>query len=401
MTHLPERPSYSTDRRVRLHRVMHATASNPPAELAAVIRDELDVDLSTSFAGFLVPHPFGKASGQLSCTVPQVEADIAGGIGFIVLKTVIAEDGRGGQSMAAWAQPETRMRIERRHAPDGRSGWTVTWRGRGWHRSLDAYSSFVREAVRRGVVAGLPVVPSVKYHLPAAGEAYRIEEYEYTTRIVHRAWLDGGATDPLVVEKDFSPTLAGDERAGARSTILEWLRAVPRLVEKTGARVRLGVKVMNALEDDAFQCEMLDVLSTQTQPRPAFLTVFNRLFDVDRGVAYGGWELSDRNLRVLDRARQAGVPLPQLSGTGNICSGRMMLEYALRGCRTGQVHTFFQIPRRHYTASGANRTACALHTLMLHPDEGLIPWLWHLEERGRLQRRDNRLHFHDVADCLA
>lgn len=401
MTGLPERPSYSADRRARLDRLIGITAAHPPANLAALIREELKIDLSTTFAGSVVAHPFGKASGQLSCTVPQVEADISGGIGFIVLKTVIAEDERGGRSMAAWAHPETRMRVERRRAPDGRSGWTVTWKGRGWHGSLDDYLTFAREAVSRGVAAGLPVLPSVKYHIPAAGDAYRIDEYEYTTRSLHRAWVNGGATEPLVLEKDFSPTLAGDERAAARSTVVEWLQTVPRQIRETGVNVRLGVKVMNALEDDAFQCEMLEVLSTRVEPRPAFLTVFNRLFDPNRGIAYGGWELSDRNLRVLDRARQAGVRLPPLSGTGNICSGRMMVEYALRGCLTGQVHTFFQIPRRHYTGIGANRTACALHTLMLHPDHGLIPWLWHLEAAGQIERRGGHIHFRDVADRLA
>jgi hypothetical protein len=401
MRALPEQPMVSADRRARLDRFTKSTSQDPPPNIAERIREALHVDLSSTFAGLSVAHPFGKASGQLSCTLPQVEADLSAGIGFIVLKTVIAEDGTGARSMGAWAEPETRMRVETRPARDGRQGWTVTWKGRGWHRTLEEYGTFLRNSIAHGSAAGVPIVPSVKYHLPAAGESYRAEEYRHTTHVLRNAWREGGAVGPLALEKDFSPTLAGDQRSGVRDTVLEWLVSVPRLIAEAVPDVHLGVKVMNALDDDAFQSAMLDVLSTRTRPRPHFLTVFNRLFDSEHRVAYGGWDLSDRNLRVLDRARDAHVPLPPLSGTGNICSGRVMLEYAMRGCETGQLHTFFQIPRRHYTAMSANRTACALHTLLLHPREGLVPWIWHLEERGTIVSVNGELRFRDVIDRLA
>ena len=54
-----------------------------------------------------------------------------------------------------------------------------------------------------------------------------------------------------------------------------------------------------------------------------------------------------RNLRVLDGA-PASVPR---SGTGNIVSGRMIVAYALRGCSTVQLHTFFQLPLSEFTAA--------------------------------------------------
>lgn len=123
---------------------------------------------------------------------------------------------------------------------------------------------------------------------------------------------------------------------------------------------------------------------------------YNRLFDPESKTAYGGYDLSDRNLRVLDRLRNE--PLPPLCGTGNICSGRMMVEYALRGCESGQVHTFFQVPLKEYTATGGGRAARALHTLLLHPTDGLVAWLWHLNEAGRLEERDGLVRFLDVAE---
>ena len=124
--------------------------------------------------------------------------------------------------------------------------------------------------------------------------------------------------------------------------MLRWIAEVPgriRRAARHGARVQL--KLMNARFDDDFQVEMLAAARDADG-----VTVFNRLFDAGRGVAYGGWELSDRNLRVLDLARARGAPAPGLSGTGNICSGRVLLDYARRGCESVQLHTFFQLPAR-------------------------------------------------------
>jgi hypothetical protein len=122
------------------------------------------------------------------------------------------------------------------------------------------------------------------------------------------------------------------------------------------------------------------------------------LFDPDLRIAYGGWDLSERNLRVLDLARKLLPQLPHLSATGNICSGRIMVEYARRGCENGQLHTFFQVPLSEYTAVGGSRTSRALHTLMLHPTEGLAVWLRHICEMGGLDMRDGVVHFLDLAD---
>ncbi len=74
----------------------------------------------------------------------------------------------------------------------------------------------------------------------------------------------------------------------------------------------------------------------------------------------------------------------------------MMIEYALRGCENGQLHTFFQVPRSEYTNTGGTRTASALHTLLLHQQEGLVPWMWHLHEAGVLEEVGGELRFRDV-----
>ncbi|PYP67391.1 MAG: hypothetical protein DMD36_15410, partial [Gemmatimonadetes bacterium] len=191
------------------------------------------------------------------------------------------------------------------------------------------------------------------------------------------------------LEKDFSPTLAGDRLAEDRAQIVRWLREVPERIRAAAPLpVRLALKLMNARFDDDFQLEMI-----QAARGADALVCFNRLFDEQRGVAYGGWDLSDRNLRVL------GTPglRPGLVGTGNICSGRMIMDYARRGCESIQLHTFLQLPLSEYPATHGSRAQRALHALVFHPQDGLVAVLLELEALGRLERRGGELHFLDLA----
>ena len=95
----------------------------------------------------------------------------------------------------------------------------------------------------------------------------------------------------------------------------------------------------------------------------------------------------------------ASPGIPELSGTGNIHTGRLILEYARRGCSSVQVHTCFQLPLEGYPASAGSRTQRALHALVFHPRDGLIAGLLELEARGVVSRRDGELHFLDIVDA--
>src|SRR6059036_898891 len=353
-----------------------------PRDFAAHVRSTYRIDLTARYLGETLPHPVGKGSGQLSLNASQLETDADAGLAFAVLKTVIAQDAAGAQSMAAWAIHETKMKVERRGG-----GWTVTWKGRGWDRSFDDYLALARAAwdfTRAGL---LLTVPSVKYHLPRLNEPFRDDEYAFTTHALAYAC---GQT-PLLLEKDFSPTLAGDPLADEKQQILRWLREVPAKI-KAHANVRLAMKLMNARFDDDFQLEMVKAAASADA-----LVVFNRLFDPQQGVAYGGPELSDRNLRVLARLTPGASPgIPELSGTGNVSSGRMIVEYALRGCSSVQLHTFFQLPLEEYPATDGSRTQRALHALMFDPRDGLIAVLLEREAGGALERRGGELHFLDL-----
>jgi hypothetical protein len=360
-----------------------------PPDAAAHAREAYGVDLTARYLGYAIPHPIGKGSGQLSLNADQLETDRAAGLAFTILKTVIAEDEAGDRAMAAWAVHETRMRVERRAAADGREGWTVTWKGRGWDRPFDDYLELVRIAGDLTRSGALLAVPSVKYHLPRLDEPFRDGEYRHTTRAIAESW--GAGEVPL--EKDFSPTLAGDALADERARILRWLREVPDRIRSAAGPgpLRLALKLMNARFDDAFQREMMEAGSGADA-----LVCFNRLWDPSAAVAYGGWDLSERNLRVL---RETRAPGPARVGTGNVCSGRLVLEYARAGCESVELHTYFQLPLAEYPASAGSRTQRALHALLFHPVDGLVAGMLDLERAGVLHRRGGELRFLDLVDA--
>jgi hypothetical protein len=113
-------------------------------------------------------------------------------------------------------------------------------------------------------------------------------------------------------------------------------------------------------------------------------------------VAFGGFDLSDRNLRVLELARQRGIATPPLVGTGNVCTGRIILDYARLGCQSVQLHTFFQLPLSQYPATEGSRSRRALHSLLFHPQHGLIAGILDLEDEGQLERQRGELRFLDI-----
>ncbi len=334
-------------------------ATGLPDNVEDFLLNEYGLDVSSQYGGHALTNPWGKASGQLSMNTNQVREDIDAGLGFVVLKTVIAQDKSGEQSMSAWAIREARMQVEPITGSTGESGWTVTWKGRGWWQSFDEYLRLIRDSRHLADGSTTLVVPSCKYHLPAPGESeWKASEYEYSTRRFLEAWQSHDG-EVMPIEKDFSPTLAGSDLATMQTQILEWLRETPRLIRQAApSPISIGLKVFNAMFDDGFQLDMLaGIHEADAEHRPDFVIYGNRLFDPNRefdgkrGVAYGG-------------------------------SGKMAVEYALRGANSFQMHTFFQLPASEYRMTTGSRTSRALHELYFHPRKGFVLWMLHLRALG-------------------
>ena len=387
-------PNLDTAERSALVRDYERFRTGMPQSLESYVREQYDIDLSSEYGGLPIKNPFGKASGQLSLNISQVRRDCEDGLAFVVLKSIIAEDAAGVQSMSEWAIEETRMVVERIVGVHGTPGWTVSWKGRGWYDTFQKYLEFFDEAIAAGTSVGLVVVPSCKYHLPGAAEdEWKTGEYEYTTKRLLEVWHRHAPDRVMPIEKDFSPTLAGDDRASQAEIIIQWLTRVTGLIRNaaTPSAINIGLKVFNAILDDDFQLEMLRAINERCNgvDRPDFLVYGNRLFDPSRqfdgvrGIAYGGPDLSDRNLSVLAQMRQleslGSIPVCRLpiSGTGNIASGRIAAEYLLRGASSFQMHTFFQLPSGEYTMQTGGKSARALFELCFHPEDGFIAWLLH------------------------
>jgi hypothetical protein len=371
-------------------------ASGLPHPLEEYVRDRYEINLGSEYGGLPIKNPFGKGSGQLSLNVSQVRRDAEDGLGFVVLKTIIAEDERGAQSMSEWAIHETRMIVERTKGTDGGEGWTVTWKGRGWYDTFEKYLEFFGESLRVVQDKGMPVVPSCKYHLPRNSEGeWKLGEYQYTTQRLLEVWQRHGPPGlDMPIEKDFSPTLAGSDRAAQKHIILQWLMRVTGLIRQAASPIpiKVGLKVFNTVFEDAFQLEMLRAINErcEAEDAPDFLVYGNRLFDPNRefdgvrGIAYGGPDLSERNLavlgsmRALEQVGQIPICLLPISATGNIVTGRIAAEYLLRGASSFQIHTYFQLPSSEYKMRTGSKTARALHELYFHPEEGLLAWLLHL-----------------------
>src|SRR5260370_41699455 len=89
-----------------------------PRDFPPYVREPYRLDPRGRYLGEAIAHPIGKGSGQLSLNQTQLEEDAAAGLAFAVLKTVIAQDEKGAQTLAAWALHETRMPVQRRRAID-------------------------------------------------------------------------------------------------------------------------------------------------------------------------------------------------------------------------------------------------------------------------------------------
>jgi len=137
-----KKPEIDPASRAALVRDYERFRAGLPQSLEAYVNETYQIDLSSEYGDHSIKNPFGKASGQLSLNISQVRRDCEEGLGFVVLKSIIAEDASGAQSMSEWAIEETRMVVERITGRDQTEGWTVSWKGRGWYETFEKYLEF-------------------------------------------------------------------------------------------------------------------------------------------------------------------------------------------------------------------------------------------------------------------
>ena len=358
-----------------------------PREFPDYVRERYRIDLSPAISASPSPIPIGKGSGQLSLNPDQLESDRDAGLAFVVLKTVIAEDAAGERSMGAWAIHETRMKVERLRSAAGREGWTVTWKGRGWDRPFDDYLALVRTAADLTRSGAIVAVPSVKYHLPRLDEAFRDAEYRHTTEALSLAWGAGA----LPLEKDFSPTLAGDRLADERAQILRWLREVPGRI-RAAAPVRLALKLMNARHDDDFQLRMIEAAARGGHA--------GRLQSALVGGAGNRLRRARPERPQSPRARRAGTTrcsrclhssAPEISAPAGSCWSTP--GWAARACSSIPCSSSRSPSiRRHQDHASSARSTFSFSI----PTDGVIAGMLDLEARGEIARSGGELRFHDL-----
>ncbi len=154
-----------------------------PEDLERHLRESYGLDMTATYAGMTIRNPWGKASGQLSLNRAQIEEAADAQLGLVVLKTVIAQDEQGHQSMSAWAIKESQMVAEPiTGATTGAEGWTVTWKGRGWWQPFAEYLELVRAAAAIGRDRGLLDRPLGQVPPSRAGrdrlEGIRVSRYD-------------------------------------------------------------------------------------------------------------------------------------------------------------------------------------------------------------------------------
>jgi hypothetical protein len=367
----------------------------PSDDLNHAVRRKYGVDLSGSYAGIITGHPFGKASGQLSLSEKHVASDRQNGLSFTVLKSAVGVTEDGEVGIDEWRRSAPKMVTERRVAGDGREGWTVTWKGRGWDRSYQAYVELYEKSLRGN--PGYVVIPSLMVDVNDRARATEQVAYCAGKLVeIHNTVSPGW---DFLIEIDISPTLTLLTDKDNRKSFVDFVTtSVAAFRDGLPGSGKFIVKLPNAGYGAEYQLEMVKASLESAGDKLAGTIIGNRLFDRSTtfegqtGIAYGGWDLSNANLATLDIMIPKDMRIP-LVGTGNICSGRMMAEYGLRGCTSGQIHTFFQLPPDAYRAptGEGGRIWRALRQLVFDTSDGLISVMLKLEKAGFLRRTEDHV----------
>ncbi len=382
--HLPRNLQIPGSLHQRLERDYHLSAPDEmPSAGEGHGLGEYDLEVAGEFCGLPLRNPFGRAGGPFSRNLHQVRDDAEAGLGFVTLTPVAACDKEGASLIQDWAALKSNPSLDE---IDGGKDHTLTWLHCGWYENFETWLKFLRSCLEIGARQRIPIIPSVHFPVRPDGEGDP-EVFRFTVRSLQEVWHGIHPDLPLRFEM-----IVADGHKGTRSSMLRQLSSASRLVRRSATRpqnLRIGLKIPNAKFQDEFQVEMLQSVGSETA-QPDFLVLFGRFLEQRRNqiVSSGGPSLCDRNLRTLDAWINQTPTRPSIPFTalGHITSGRTMVEYALRGAGSGQIHTLLQLPDACYRMKDGHRTRRALHELAFHPQDGLVAAMLHLREVSGVRR---------------
>ena len=355
-----------------------------PAAWEDFVREEYGLDVVGRFAGMPIRNPFGCAGGPLCRNILQVREASEAGLGFVTLIAARARDEAGATMVQDWRGLESEIDLEEH---DG--GRSLTWIECGWYDNLEVYAEFLRTALEVGGRRRMLVVPAVRISVNARGQASP-SEVRHTVRLLQEVWHGAHPDQSLPLEVEVLPEMRGLSPVHKKKALLRACGAAVGLIKAASEHPRYvcaGLKLGSAAFDAAFQARAVEAALGGAE-KPGFLVLFDRLrrFERRRGgrctVSFGGEELSRRNLAAIDRLDRT----VEFSALGDITTGRRMVEYALRGATSGQMHTIFQLPLSFYRRQTGTRIDRALHELVFHPHHGLVAAMLHVRARAGVAR---------------
>ncbi|MCC7519775.1 MAG: hypothetical protein IT578_11405 [Verrucomicrobiae bacterium] len=373
------------DAKARLRRDYDLYATDElPAAWEEMVREDYGLEVAGRFAGLPLRNPFGCAGGPLCRNLLQVREASEAGLGFVTLIAARARDEAGATMVQDWRGLESEAVLE------GHNGdRSLTWLECGWYDNLDVYAEFLRAALEVAGRRRMPVIPAVRFGVNVRGQASAAEA-RHTVRLLQEVWHGAHPDQPAPLEVEVLPEMRGLPAAQKKAALLRALRDAVRFLRASSEHpkyLHAGLKLGMAPFDAAFQARALEAALDGSEP-PAFLVLFNRLRRYERwrgsyrAVSCGGPELARRNFVALDRIRR---PV-EFSALGDITTGRRMVEYALRGATSGQMHTVFQLPESAYRRRTGNRVDKALHELAFHPEHGLVAAMLHVKAKTGVSR---------------
>ncbi len=399
---LPEELLIPARLRSRLERDYDFYASDElPSAWEQYVLEEYELDVGATFAGLPVKNPFGRQSGPFSKNLVQVRDDALAGLGFVVLKTVAACDAAGAQVIQDWNILRAEPTLQEIEEKGGQKTFSLTWTECGWHENLEAYLRFMRASFELGASHRMVIAPSLRFPVHTT-IASRSAALRHTLHVMLETWHSLHPDRPMPLELNVLPDGPRPSRSSQRLALQRALSSAPRILRAetpVTSQLHLGLKVPNADEPETFQLRLLHA-ALHGATKPDFLVLSNRFLRPAgrRNARFlqssGGPTLAARNLRVLDewRTRHHGQAPTPFSALGHIVTGRVAVEYALRGATSLQLATALELPDSACRRKEGTRGQRAMHELIFHPRHGLVAAMLHVREQTGLHA------FRDLAE---